>query len=145
MTRRPPTADEINIFDSLDERTAERNFLGKNREQARALFSQNFLKFQEDLMWMGPAAFRYYVHAALDYLVSDAAALDSSAASSFAMLLEFRLEHEAAELAPVSLMLQEGIRLILADFARFGCLLDIHGDVAQRYLILLARPDELAH
>ena len=56
MAGRLPTAEEINVFDSLDERCAVKNFLGKNQEQAHSLFRENFLRYQEDLMWMGPIA-----------------------------------------------------------------------------------------
>jgi len=59
MVTRLPTAEEINVFDSLDERCAVKNFLGKDLEQARSLYRENFLKRQEDLMWMGPIAFRF--------------------------------------------------------------------------------------
>jgi hypothetical protein len=57
---RPPTREEINVYDSLDERVAVERFLGKNLEEAEALFGENLCRYTEDLMWMGPVAFRYY-------------------------------------------------------------------------------------
>ena len=57
MGTRLPTAEEINVFDSLDERCAVKNFLGKDLDQAQALFREISLYYQEDLMWMGPKAF----------------------------------------------------------------------------------------
>src|SRR6185437_15714897 len=56
-----PTAEEINVFDSLDELDAVEHFLGKDLEQAQSLFRENFLRYQEDLMFMGPKAFQFYV------------------------------------------------------------------------------------
>ena len=68
-----PSRSDINVFDTLDERDACEHFLGKNIDEAEALFREDFLCYQEDLMWMGPRAFRYYVHAAINYIHSDAA------------------------------------------------------------------------
>ena len=62
-----PTSNEINVYDSLDERSACEHFQGKNLDEAELLFRENSLCYQEDLMWMGPMAFRYYVEAAIRY------------------------------------------------------------------------------
>src|SRR5262245_60363255 len=101
----PPTREEINVYDSLDEQSAVRHFLGKNLEEAEALFRENSLYYTEDLVWMGPVAFRYYIRAAIQYIRSDAAMGDSSVVSGVACALKSRLEHEADELAPVSVPL----------------------------------------
>jgi hypothetical protein len=56
-----PTAREINpIPEDLDGRCAERHFLGKTLDEAEALFRENSLCYQEDLMFMGVSAFRFY-------------------------------------------------------------------------------------
>jgi hypothetical protein len=104
-----PNAAEINLFDSLDERTAVEHFLGKELKQAEALFRENFLVYQEDLMWMGPIAFRFYVPAAIDYLLSEQSDNDTDAVSSFCGVIEFRLDHEPAEVTPVGQLIREGI------------------------------------
>lgn len=139
MGTRLPTAEEINVFDSLDERCAVKNFLGKDMEQARSLLRENFLHYQEDLMWMGPIAFRFYVPAAIHYLLSAEADNDADAANSFCGLIEFRLDHDAAEIAPAGPIIREGILGILKDFDRYGCVGEIYGDVAERYQALLSR------
>ena len=125
MTTRLPTSEEINVFDSLDERCAVKNFLGKDLEQARSLFRENFLRYQEDLMFMGPIAFRFYVAAAISYLLGEESASDSDAASSFCGLIAFRLDYEPAEIAPAGSILREGIRGILQGFNRYGCERDL--------------------
>lgn len=38
-----PTCREINVYDSLDERSACEHFLGKTLEEAEALFRENSL------------------------------------------------------------------------------------------------------
>jgi len=141
MASRLPTAEEINVFDSLDERCAVKNFLGKDQEQAQSLFRENFLRYQEDLMFMGPTAFRFYVPAAINYLLSEEADYAADAASSFCGLIEFRLDYEPAEIASVGSIIREGILGILKDFDRYGCDSEIYGDVAERYRVLLSRLD----
>ncbi len=139
MAARIPTAGEINVFDSLDERTAVHNFLGKNLEQARSLFRDNFLYYQEDLLFMGPKAFGFYVPAAIDYLCSAEADGDCDAASSFCGLIEFRLDHGPADIVAAAPIIREGIAGILENFERYQCDVDIYGDVAARYRALLSR------
>ena len=57
-----PTVEEINpIPEDLDGQTAVQNFFGKSLEEAEALFRENSLCYQEDLMFMGASAFRFYV------------------------------------------------------------------------------------
>jgi hypothetical protein len=136
---RLPRADEINVFDSLDERDAVEHFLGKDLEQARALFGDNFLRYQEDLVWMGPRAFCFYVPAAIEYLRSSESDGNADAASSFCHVLEFRLECDPVGIAPARMALREGIRAILDGFDRYECNREIYGDVAARYREVLAR------
>lgn len=145
MATRLPTAEEINVFNSLDERCAVKNFLGKDLEQAQTLFAENFLRYQEDLMWMGPKAFAFYVPAAINFLLSEESDNAADAVSSFHSLVEFRLEYEPAEIARVGSILRAGILGMLENFERYGfggeAYGDIYGDVAGRYRILLARLD----
>ena len=97
-----PTAQDINPFDDLDGRAACKNFLGKSLEDAEAFFRENSLHYQEDLMWMGPTAFRYYVLAVIRYVRSEAAMNASDIFSCLVSILEFRLECESAELVPIA-------------------------------------------
>ena len=89
-----PTEQEINVYGSLDEQSAVKNFLGKNLAQAEALFQQNSLRYGEDLMWMGPRAIRFYVRAYIQYLLSDEATTDPGAVSQFAALIQFWRESD---------------------------------------------------
>jgi hypothetical protein len=141
MNTRLPSAEEINVFDSLDERTAVEHFLGKDLEQAEALFREDLLCYWEDLMWMGPIAFRFYVSAAINYLLSEEAENDAYAASSFCSLIGFRLDHKPADVVPVGPVIREGIIGVLKDFDRYGPDIAIFGDVAGRYQALLSRLD----
>jgi hypothetical protein len=134
-----PTAEEINVFDSLDELDAVEHFLGKDLEQAQSLFRENFLRYQEDLMFMGPKAFQFYVLAAIKYLLSSESNGDSDAVSSFCSLIDHGLNYEPAKITAVAPIIREGILGILENFERYECNRSIYGDVAARYRRLLSR------
>lgn len=133
-----PTKEEINVHDSLDERRACKHFLGKTPEQAEALFRENALHYQEDLMWMGPVAFRYYVPAFIRCLESPESSGDSDAINCFIGLLEFRLKYEREEVQPMATVLKEACGRILTDFDRFDASVEIYGDLRARCERLIA-------
>lgn len=149
MVRRPalgrsramtiPSRQDINVYDSLDERSACEHFLGKTLEQAEALFRENSLCYQEDLMFMGVGAFRFYVQAAISYIRSDSATGDSAIASCLASILEFRLEYETAELRPVADQLASICGYIVEHYERFDLAPEIFGDVRARFQLLQQR------
>ena len=128
-----PSAKDINVHDSLDERHACKIFLGKSIEEAEALFRENALAYHEDLMWMGPAAFRFYVAAAIRYIRTETASGDPDAVNSFAGLLEFRLGHEPAELVPVAAELGSICEFIIKRYESFDLTPEIYGDVRARF------------
>jgi hypothetical protein len=123
----------------LDERHAVKMFLGKTRARAEEMFRQNFLFYQEDLTYMRPAAFRFYLIPAMQYLLSDAAAGDSDAASTFCHMLEHRLRTEPETLKQMKDVVLDAIRRILDSFARYACSPEIYGDVPARYRELACR------
>lgn len=136
---RLPTAAEINVHDSLDERTAVQNFLYRSLDEAEKLFRENFEHYQEDLMFMGPIAFCFYVPSAIRYLLSPDSDGRASAVSAFCMVVEFRLEHDATEITTARPALREGIRAILERYDRYECDESIWGDVAARLRLLLEK------
>jgi hypothetical protein len=138
-----PTRQEINVHDSLDERTACEHFLGKSLAEAEALFCEASLTYQEDLMFMGVSAFRFYVQAAINYIRSEAAAGDSDIISCFASILEQRLEYEAQELQLIAGQLSSICRYIIEHYDRFDLMPDIYGDVRPRYQSLQQAFSEL--
>lgn len=127
-----PTKEEINVHNSLDERSACEHFLGKTLEEAESLFRENALRHQEDLMWMGPVAFCYYVPAYVHYLESPDSNGDSDAVSCFIGLLEFRLKYCRDHLLPIAPLLRDACRRILTDFNRFDASAEIYGDIRTR-------------
>ena len=82
---------------------------------------------------MGIGAFRFYVQAAISYIRSDASTGDSAIISCLASILEFRLEHEAAELSSVADMLASICGYVVAHYERFDLESEIFGDVRARF------------
>jgi hypothetical protein len=115
-----PTLADINVYDSLDERWAVGNFLGKTLAQAEELFRESAMTYQKDLQHMGPVAFRFYVPAFVTYLRSAASSGGSYAVNSFASLVRNRWESEPRELEPVRDLLADACRTVLAEWDRFG-------------------------
>lgn len=125
-----PTREDINIHDSLDEQTACENFLGKNLDEAEFLFRNS--NVFEDLMWMGPVAFRYYVQAAIRYVESDVSVGDWEAARFLLPPLEFRLEDEPKEMAPVARQLAALCDYVVTHRQKF----DADKEMVSRYMKL---------
>ncbi len=131
-----PTRQEICPHDDLDGRTACQHFLGKSLEEAEALFSENSIYYQGDLMWMGPVAFRYYLTAVVQFVGSEAATDESDFIAHFAGTLEFRLEYESQELQPVAEQLVALCGYIVAHWSRFEVDSAGYGDVRAQYQTL---------
>jgi hypothetical protein len=128
-----PTAREINpVPQDLDGRCAEMHFLGKNLEEAEALFRENSMTYQEDLMFMGVAGFRFYVQAAINYIRSASAAGDSDMINCFAGILESRLIYEPEELRPVAQQLASICAYIIEHYERFDVGPEFYGDLRPR-------------
>lgn len=137
---RLPTAREINPAPhDLDGKCAERHFFGKTLDEAEGMFREAFLLYQEDLMFMGPAGFRFYVQAAINYIRSDAAAGDPDVINYFASILEHWLEFEAEELKPVAPQLASVCRYIVEHYDKFEVAPKIYGDLRSRFLALEQR------
>jgi hypothetical protein len=110
---RIPRREDINIHDSLDERSACDHFLGKSLQEAEVMFSGNAFYYQEDFISMGPVAFRYYFPVTLAYLQGDNAAGDSDTVNSIAHVLEFRLQHDGKQLIAITPQLAALCRYVL--------------------------------
>lgn len=115
-----PAATDINVYDTLDEQVAVRHFAGKTLAEAEALFQDNALRYQEDLMFMGPVAFRFYLPAYVNYLRSEASSGDPDAVNCIVSLVRHRWEFEPDELKPVRELLVDACRTVLAEWDRFG-------------------------
>jgi hypothetical protein len=88
-------------------------------------------------MWMGAAAFRFYIPAAVQALVAGAPLEDAYALASFAGTLEHRLAFRPDELRPVACELASACRQIISAHAdTFIHQAEIYGDLQSRYAAL---------
>ena len=132
-----PTAREINPFNDPDGQKAERHFLGRTLGEAEALFRENSLYYQEDLLWMGPIAFSFYLRAALSYLKSASAQGDSGIVSCLYKVLEFRLQHDDEAVRKASGTMADLCKYVLVAYNRFDVDETIYGDLRVKYQTLL--------
>lgn len=130
-----PTADDINVFNSLDEITAEEHFLNKTVEEAEILFRENSAYYQEDLMWMGPRAFSYYLQAAINYLKSKYSIGDDHFVDSLYEIVMFRIDQEGFSLAVESV--KHLADYVLQNYEKFNVDSNIFGDLHKKYAKLV--------
>ena len=130
---RLPTAEDINPFQDPDGQVAEQHFCGKSLEQAEALFREAPMTHQEDLMFMGASAFRFYVQAATNYIRSDWATGDADIINAFANILDLRMEYQAEELQPIASWLADICSYIVEHYDRFDLTPAAYGDLRPRY------------
>lgn len=90
--RIPTEADWHSEPWTIDVPYAYRHFFGKNLVEAFDLFVENALCYEEDVMFMPLACFRYYLHAYIDYLLSEKSVGDSDGANCFFGLVECRTD-----------------------------------------------------
>lgn len=126
-----PSESDINVRNSLDEIIARDNFLGKTLDEAEQLFRENSLAYQEDLMWMGPRAFAYYLRAVIDYLRSPHSAGDDDLISCLHMIILFRRDEEDFALALEQV--RELVDYVLSDFDKFLEVPEVYGDLPEKY------------
>lgn len=131
-----PTVNEINVHGSLDEQTACEHFLGKSLEEAKRHFCKDSLTYTEDLMWMGPVAFRYYVKAAMWYIQSEASKADSGMINGFVGVLEFHRHLNPEELRPVAMELSSICNYIIQNYDKFDLDSVFYGDLRSRFIKL---------
>ncbi|MFO1523571.1 MAG: hypothetical protein U1G05_16370, partial [Kiritimatiellia bacterium] len=86
----PTEADWMGHPLARDEAYGHEHFFGKTLPEARALFVENALRYQEDIMFMPTPCFYFYAHAYIDYLMSEESRGDSDGASCFFGIAEIR-------------------------------------------------------
>ena len=130
-----PSRADIDVYGSCDERSACESFLGKSLDEAQAMFCENSLDSLEDLMWMGPVAFRFYVRAAIAYVHSEHATGDSDFIRYLAWIFSFRQE-SPAELVPCARLLADFCGTVAEQFERFDADPKIDFGLREKYVLL---------
>ena len=127
-----PIEKDINVHNSPDEISASKNFLNKTREEAATLFAgKNGFNYLEDLMWMGPKAFAYYLQSAFDYLRVTKDMEQDTFLSMLYTAVEFHCEHdENIDLARETI--NELTDFVLEHYDEFD-INEVYSDLRQKY------------
>jgi hypothetical protein len=125
-----PKEDEINVYGTLDERTALDHFLGKSIEQAEQLFIENSMLYQEDLMWMGPKAFYFYLDSVLRYLQNPLSNGDDDFVVALVSTFEFRRDEEMLDITETKV--QTIVGYLLSNYSKFELTLDAFRPLKQK-------------
>jgi hypothetical protein len=111
----------------LDIPIAYEHFFGKSLDEAFALFVDNALYYEEDVMFMPTACFRFYINAYMSYILSHSSSGDSDGASCFFGLVECRIKDIlssdsalTARISEVLTRLRDNQALYDADEAIYG-------------------------
>jgi hypothetical protein len=130
-----PSERDINPGDSPDEISAAKHFLGKTVEEAEELFRENSFTYQEDLMWMGPRAFHYYIQSAINYVKSEHAAGDDQFIDCLHMIVRFRSEDEGLQSLATDAVL-DLIDYVIDNYDKFDVDAGVFGDVREKFRTL---------
>ena len=117
---------------NIDTPYAYRNFFGKTLTEAFDLFVESSIYYKSDIMFMPLVCFRYYIHAYIDYLMSEKSAGDSDGASCFFGLVEFRKDDIKASARDLQQRVAETLRHIAARQKWYDADEFIYGDFADR-------------
>jgi hypothetical protein len=142
LRRKIPSKEDFQLppqsHPDLDGTRAWRNFGGKTLEKAYAKFRRNPLVYQEDLMWMAPKPFCYYLPVALRHLESDESAEDSDIVECLAANINFHFDsgHDIRAARGCIAVICD---YVLANYAKFDVAETVYGDLRPKYQSLKQR------
>ncbi|WP_459556122.1 hypothetical protein [Lacunimicrobium album] len=127
---RLPTEEEINpIPEDLDGQKAVKHFLGKTRQQICDEIAEGYLYHTEDLMFMGPDAFCYYLPAAVNFVLSEKSLGDSDIVNGLTGTIKFRLEYGRDEIQNAFPEIIRFAKHALEHYDEFDLTPDIYSDL----------------
>jgi len=140
----PKRRDIVLVDGDLDAESACRNFLGKTQTEAESFFGDYSPGSVDDLAWMGPVAFCFYVESAIRYVQSEKARDDSDFVAFLASTLEIRLKDDSPEkLSLAAGKIAAACRYVVDNWPKFEDGAEAYGDVRARYVELERRFDEI--
>jgi hypothetical protein len=116
----------------IDTAYAYENFFGKSLAEAFDLFVENAIRYQEDILFMPLACFEYYVHAYIDYLLSDKSKGDSDGANCFFGLVDNRKTDIRSSVDDLRSRVVEVLTRLRSEQQWYDANPGIYGDFAAR-------------
>jgi len=107
------------------------HFGGRTLDEAYVVFRENPLRYPEDLMWMVPKPFCFYLPVALRYLQSAEASGDSDIISCLASDIEFHFScgHDIQAAFPC---IQAICDYVLSHYSEYDVIEEIYGNLRPR-------------
>ena len=124
--------------------SARDDLLGKSLAEVEAMFRHCSLVRAMDLDDMGPAAFRFYVPAAIAYVRSADADGDSDVINYLASSFRRHLQHNRAEFVSIASSLADFCSYVASHIERFDASPEIYGDLRGAYTALATAFHDLA-
>jgi hypothetical protein len=118
----------------LDTKYAHDLFAGRTNQEMQVHFRRNPIERADELRWMPPVPFRYYVLGFRDFVIArDFDFLSASdAASCFLGLVLEKLEKQANDIIPVMRELLPALEYIAENQGQFEADKSIYGDFRER-------------
>jgi len=143
MTRDIPSeADWGNYQDDLDQDYAHQIFAGRDLHQVMSAFARSSIERAEDLRFMPPIPFQYYIFSFCDFVTSSEVftlneGMDASdAASCFLNLIIYKLEHQKSDIQPVINEVMPFVEQVALNQSQYDADSDIYGDFKEKLLLI---------
>ncbi|MEM7222216.1 MAG: hypothetical protein AAF495_04515 [Pseudomonadota bacterium] len=115
----------------LDTAYAFKVFFGKSIEEAIPKIQGNPIERADEIRFMPPVPFRYYILALRDYLLSEQSRGDFDAPGCYLRLIEEKLRDEPEKILPVMQHLEDSIERVAKAQAFYDADVDIFGDFVE--------------
>ena len=132
---RLPSSAQIADKRDLDGACAIKHFHRKTLAEAEQLFATapNTLTYTEDLLWMRPVGFRYYIRAAIRYALSERATGECDLINGIASTLALWHEQHPGEIAPCASLLADFCSAVVQQFERYNANPEIYTGLREQY------------
>jgi len=143
--RVPTEAEWGNYQADLDKEYAHKMFSGRTNEEMIPLFQRNVIERTDELRWMPPIPFRYYMLGFRDCVLAGKfeETWAADAASCFFGLVEEKLANEPNHILPIMGELLPAVRHIGHNQSSFDADEDIYGNFEEKLGRIEARLSRL--
>jgi hypothetical protein len=137
VPERVPTTEEL-ADNSLDGRYVIKHFLGKTLAEAEELFAEGCahsipLTYTDDLYFMEPVGFRFYIRAVINFCLSDRASGQCDFINGVAGAISSWREFSPEDLIPCAHLLAEFCVEVYRQFDRYDADPEIYEGLREKY------------
>jgi len=137
--RHLPTEADINVHDTIDEKWAVKEYLGKTIEEIETrLCTSHAIDVTEELSGIGLKAFCFYITALVRYLKSDSSIGDSGVIDGFCGMVEWRLRN-AREIKKCWPTLLDATDFVIEHIEKYDLIPIVYGHLPARLAAIQQR------